>query len=385
MLSIGRYSSQFLSVLLIPVFIGSLSKNEFVGYSIYISLAAILILIYDFSTSVVGVSKIAKNRYSVRRLAKQVLYYRGSIFGTTLIFSGAMGVMSADYLWLAGALAIGMQAFRPIWIYHGFGQLKYIVMVELVSKSCQFFLVINSDSLNLSRVILIILICEVGNCFAQNLPLIRFWFRVCKVKGSFKRLVGDFIFEGRAVFTGKFYGVIYTNITAPFGSLIWGAAGIYEVSVIERVLRGVSTLLAPFAQAALPILSKGWVNRKRQILSIQRFMIGIGFVISVSLIIAMQFSANLDVRLQPIGEIGMLGMSILGLFPIILSYNITFMFLQFSASEQYERFENITLLGLRTYIVAFVSIFMLDAVQLLPLLLLVPELAIAFKTSRAKI
>ena len=285
-LSILQFIRIVIPVLLIPILIGKVGLEKY-GMIIFAqTIVAYLMIIVNFGFEMSATKQIAINRGDNKKLSNivssvivvQILLFLtlGFIYFTILSLTSPS---NNNYLLFSlSFLFILQEIFIPIWFFQGMEKMKYIAIIDSLSRLIYFILIIlfinNSDDY-----LLVPIFRFVGIIIAGSVSI---YFIFIKNKIEFKYIVGQklyyYVRDSLPFFYSKLSNVINERTNILLLGLFVGMNSVAYYDFMNKVISAINSMFGTLIKVLYPHISISRSKRKaKKILSFNLILSIVGY------------------------------------------------------------------------------------------------------------
>jgi len=364
---ITKFGNQIIGLMLIPLISKKLTSDELSFYLLYLSLTGFSVVLFDYSSSIIGVKSVAKNIFSVRTFAKYNFAHKITLSAIFLSFGFVAYYVTRSweyFLLVVACIPIGM---KDVWYYQARLNMSKVVWFDILIRTLLllFVFAIPSALFNIKVLLCAFIFFESISYLFYSYPL--FSFIRYSDKKDFKKSVITNIKNGIHVFSARLSGAIYTNLTLPISLVFFSSEKIIVFGVCERILRIIVSLISPIITTVYPYLSSDDKDKKRIYNALKSFGIFLTVVsfLFIEKIAQIIFDIHIDIAIWQL-----VIFSIVPYFIVMGSVNGL---LELNLRGGYKQNNAILQLSVLAYLVTFMFIGMFGDERFLFLCLLVPE------------
>lgn len=263
-LSIGsfQFANYFLPILMVPFLIRALGIELYGSFAIIYAILSFLNLLVEYGFNVLATKEVAlmqNNESKISHYFNNVMFTKLSIFILIVLFSFICQIfleskLFTHYYLLLPALLGNL--LIPQWLFQGMEKVLFASLVNLVTKTTFFLLIIFTVlsphdftlliSLFTSGAILSGILCFIYAVYRFKIKLQNPNLNACKIllKNGFPLAISAFSTQGYSSLLVVVLGQSFNH----------GVVGLY--SSVERVSQLLKAIFIPFSQALIPYTSK---------------------------------------------------------------------------------------------------------------------------------
>ena len=313
-LYIIQIANYLFPILTIPYLMRVIGVNNYGLMAVGQAVMAYINIIVDYGFNLTATRKIAnygKNNSAIKEEYNNVLVCKIMImmicaFILLLVLYIAPLSLELKYFYLAAfTIVIGNTLF-PIWFFQGIEDMKYITIINLISRSIGLmllFLCVNEQS----DYGLAIFLQGFSSICSSIIALIIIYkkYNICLYRIPSVVQMKNILFEGRAIFIANACGNIYGQGAVLIVAFFAGQAATAYFSLGQKISGTIVSMIQPFVQAIYPHVCKMHEDNRSLFLelfqSILKKSIGLNVVLAFSMFfmaryisIVIQGEVNLD-------------------------------------------------------------------------------------------
>jgi O-antigen/teichoic acid export membrane protein len=367
-LYVGRFGTQLLSLLLIPLISTNITNVELTYYLLSLSIIGFSTVIFDYSSQTAAVKSVAQSVFSLRNVFGEVATIKVLASVIYFIFIPIILVSPIDNSFILVVLTCIAQGTRLTWFYNAISKRYFIVFTDLISKLSTYIILLTLSEISFFQVILVIFICDlIGTLFLNKCFFKLQW--INPLKDSLKYWK-KYLKSGKNQFLTRFYGAIYTNLTIPIAFLFFNTTVLANIAMAERLIRIVVSLLSPFTLVLYPILCSISDNsvKSKSYLAI----IFIGFISSLSLLF---YGAEINYYLfkESNSELKVL-IAQLSFLPFLVSIGSSLGMLELNIKGRYQTLYKLSIVSLSSFVICMLAAIIFKDIQTFVWAIILPEI-----------
>lgn len=263
-LSIGsfQFANYFLPILMVPFLIRALGLELYGSFAILYAILSFLNLLVDYGLNVLATKEVAIMQKNVSRISQffsNVIFTKLSIFLLIALLSFVCHIFLEPKLILYYYILLPTlfgNLLIPQWLFLGMEKVLFASLVNLVTKTTFFLLIIfNVQSANEFKLLILLftsgaiisgILCFIYALYRFKIKLQFPNFNSCKIllKNGFPLAVSAFSTQGYSSLLVVVLGQSFNH----------GVVGLY--SSVERLSQLLKAIFIPFSQAMIPFTSK---------------------------------------------------------------------------------------------------------------------------------
>jgi len=270
-LTILKALNYILPLITFPYLVRVLGVDKFGLLSMAIAVVAYFVIIVNYGFELSATKKISLNRDNLNKLS-EIYSSVLSIRLLLLVFSFLVYIIIifsfevfreyyVVYLFTFGTV-VG-QALFPVWFFQGIEQMKYITILNIISKSI-FTLAIFVFIQEESHYYLVPIFTSLGFIFVgiTSLYIVNKKFNI---KFKFQNIVTlkYYFLDGWHIFLSRFYLNLYTTTNTVLLGLFTNNTTVGYYAIAEKIVQVIGGLLQPANQALFPFLTKKYKENKK--------------------------------------------------------------------------------------------------------------------------
>ncbi len=257
-------------LIIFPYLVRVLGIDGFGLYSFIFYVVWIGVVISDYGfdlTATKAISLNTKNSTKIDEIFSSVLIIKMFLSLLFLLFLTILILtfdkFSKDYelYYLAFAFVIG-QALFPVWFYQGIEKMRYITILNAISKII-FTLLIFVFVKSIDDLYLVFIFNALGSIVAGSLAL---YIAITKFNVTFKlQKLSTLIYylkDGWYVFTSRVAVELYTSANIIILGFFVSNTVLGYFSIVEKIIRALGSILEPLTRATYPYLNKLFIESK---------------------------------------------------------------------------------------------------------------------------
>ncbi|MGS2778931.1 flippase [Robertmurraya sp. GLU-23] len=293
-----------LPLITLPYLVRVLGSNNFGVITFATAMMQYFVVVTDYGFNMTATQRVSLNRENsteINKIFNTVMFFKFmllilSFFIMVTIVSLVPSLRENTSVYYVSFLLVLGNAIFPVWLFQGLEQMKYITIVNVISKAlstiCIFLFVRSSGDFVLAA-----FFQSIGYVIAGIISLF-FIKKLVDIKISTKDVLPNlkqYAVEGGHVFISSFAGNIYAQGAVLITGLVLGKVEAGYYSIAQRISAAVVGVAQPFTQAIFPYLARLFEESQIKFQNAKKKILIIGASISSCLGIGLYFFSGLVV------------------------------------------------------------------------------------------
>lgn len=267
-LSILNALNMALPLISVPYLIATIGSANYGAYSISYTILQYVLLIGAFGFNCTATKQIAQNRdnkQNVSRIFYSTLFARFLLtLAASIVFLLVVLIIFPQYilLYILGLGIVFGDILNPVWIFQGFESMKYMTIVNAVSKIV-FTLLIFIFIKQPEDYVYITLLNSAGFLMAGIISIF-LAIRIFRIKYTSIKLHDIFnqIREASIVFFSSAFVSLYNNSFVFILGLFLNESSIGIYAAVDKIIRAAKSITEPISVALFPHVAKSFAGNK---------------------------------------------------------------------------------------------------------------------------